>query len=196
MAKIKTLKDINNETVYPQTVGEAIVDGSIPGSKIDLSFILDKIYPVGSVYMSVNNVSPETFLGGTWERLTGAFLYTAVSSSEKGNGEGTITNNHTITVEQMPSHSHLEYLYYSGDATWKSQITSYPRAIFGSGGTVTSSSGAIGQNQVRYTYNVSSSAPYQNAFSMPAGDTKSSGGGQGHSHKIPYMSVFTWKRTA
>lgn len=30
--------------------------------------LLNKIYPVGSIYMSVNDVSPEEFLGGTWER--------------------------------------------------------------------------------------------------------------------------------
>lgn len=28
------------------------------------SMLLDIIYPVGSIYMSVSNVSPETFIGG------------------------------------------------------------------------------------------------------------------------------------
>ena len=27
--------------------------------------ILNKIYPIGSIYMSVNNVSPSSFIGGT-----------------------------------------------------------------------------------------------------------------------------------
>ena len=27
---------------------------------------LSKIYPIGSIYMSANNVSPQIFLGGTW----------------------------------------------------------------------------------------------------------------------------------
>ena len=34
---------------------------------VNTSTIVDLIYPVGSIYMSVNNVNPSTFLGGTWE---------------------------------------------------------------------------------------------------------------------------------
>lgn len=32
--------------------------------------ILSMVYPVGSVYISVNDVSPEKFLGGTWEKIS------------------------------------------------------------------------------------------------------------------------------
>lgn len=28
--------------------------------------VLNKIYPVGSIYMSVNSTSPATLFGGTW----------------------------------------------------------------------------------------------------------------------------------
>lgn len=34
--------------------------------------LLDMFYPVGSVYISVNSTNPATFLGGTWERISGA----------------------------------------------------------------------------------------------------------------------------
>ena len=36
-----------------------------PSSGINKSDLLTYIYPVGSIYMSVNNVSPASFLGGT-----------------------------------------------------------------------------------------------------------------------------------
>lgn len=38
-------------------------------------YLLDKIYPVGSIYMSMNNVSPQTFLGGSWLPIQSTFLY-------------------------------------------------------------------------------------------------------------------------
>ena len=34
--------------------------------------LLDMFYPVGSIYMSVNDTNPATFMGGIWERLSSA----------------------------------------------------------------------------------------------------------------------------
>lgn len=35
-----------------------------------LEYLLEKTYPVGTIYRSTNNVSPQAFLGGTWARIT------------------------------------------------------------------------------------------------------------------------------
>lgn len=62
-------------------------------------------YPIGSIYMSINNINPVNFFGGTWEQIKDRFLlgvgdtYTDVN---KVGGKAT----HTLTVEEMPSHSH------------------------------------------------------------------------------------------
>ena len=40
--------------------------GSTP--PIDPSQILNLVYPVGSIYLSIDNVNPSSFLGGTWVR--------------------------------------------------------------------------------------------------------------------------------
>lgn len=53
-----------------QTVSE-LPDGIIYAT----DYLLDKIYPVGSIYMSMNNVSPQTFLGGSWLPIQSTFLY-------------------------------------------------------------------------------------------------------------------------
>lgn len=35
--------------------------------------LLDKIFPIGAIYLSANNVSPASFLGGIWELLSGGY---------------------------------------------------------------------------------------------------------------------------
>ena len=36
--------------------------------------LVDVVYPIGSIYMSVNNTSPQTLFGGTWDQLSGQYL--------------------------------------------------------------------------------------------------------------------------
>lgn len=62
------------------------------------------IYPVGSVYISVSSTSPASLFGGTWERIKDTFLLAAGDSYTAGSTGGETT--HTLTVEEMPSHSH------------------------------------------------------------------------------------------
>lgn len=66
--------------------------------------ILDLIYPVGSVYTSVNDVSPATFIGGTWERFgAGRFLMGVDNgTSETTGGASSVT----LQATQIPSHTH------------------------------------------------------------------------------------------
>ena len=68
------------------------------------SELLDLIYPVGSIYISVNSTSPATLFGGTWEILNDVFLLAAGSYANAGTFGGEAT--HTLTVDEMPSHSH------------------------------------------------------------------------------------------
>lgn len=73
-------------------------------SYVQRSQMLDLVYPVGSVYISANNRSPAYFLGGSWTSITGRFLLAAGSGYTAGNTGGEAT--HTLTVNEMPSHSH------------------------------------------------------------------------------------------
>ena len=62
--------------------------------------LLDIVYPVGSIYQSMNETSPADFIGGTWTQIK-TFLYGADTAKETG-GEAT----HTLTIDEMPSHTH------------------------------------------------------------------------------------------
>lgn len=140
------------------------------------SDLLDKIYPVGSIYMSANSTSPATLFGGTWQQLKDRFLIGAGSSYANGATGGATSHNHTtashaLTIEEMPEHGHGYTLAYGGNDPVKG---------FNYGNT--------------YAGNFDDSSQYIN----------NNGGGKAHSHgdtgsssnMPPYLAVYMWKRTA
>lgn len=65
---------------------------------------LDKIYPIGSIYMSTTNISPASFLGGTWSQIIDTFLFAAGGSYTAGSTGGSAS--HTLTINEIPAHNH------------------------------------------------------------------------------------------
>ena len=77
------------------------------------SLILEAVYPVGSIYMSVNSTSPATLFGGTWKAIQGKFLLGANSSTYKAGSTGGEAT-HTLTNNEMPNHQHSIWFPNSG----------------------------------------------------------------------------------
>ena len=74
-------------------------------SSLLVADLLNKVYPVGSIYMSVVNISPASFLGGTWQAIEqGRMLMAAGSSWQAGTTGGAAY--HALTVQEMPAHDH------------------------------------------------------------------------------------------
>ena len=81
---------------------------------------LNKIYPVGSIYMSVNNTSPATFLGGTWEPLKDRFLIGAGNSYLVNSTGGSISHNHKSPLTWVGSNpGYIGTTNYYGYSTVK-----------------------------------------------------------------------------
>lgn len=97
------------------------------------SSIVDAIYPVGSIYMSVNSTSPATLFGGTWVQLKDRFLLGAGSTYTNGATGGEAT--HKLTVNEMPSHTH-EIQGGGVKLSLVSGNTGYYRLQFATGGGV------------------------------------------------------------
>lgn len=76
------------------------------------NYILDNVYPVGSIYMSVNSTNPTNLFGGTWEQIQGKFLFGMDSSYPAGSTGGEIT--HKLTIDEMPEHVHTIYYPNAG----------------------------------------------------------------------------------
>lgn len=70
--------------------------------KINDKNIFDMIYPVGSIYISINNVNPSVLFGGTWEQIKDMFLLGAGSTYSAGSTGGEA--NHTLTQSEIPSY--------------------------------------------------------------------------------------------
>ena len=77
--------------------------------------VADIIYPVGSIYMSVNNTNPTLLFGGTWEQIQDTFLLSAGSTYSAGATGGEAT--HKLTINEMPSHNHQTNIYNQGSGS-------------------------------------------------------------------------------
>lgn len=58
--------------------------------------MIDLIYPVGSIYMSMNAASPATIFGGTWEKIEDRFLLAASST----HGANTTGGSNAVTIKR------------------------------------------------------------------------------------------------
>lgn len=101
--------------------------------------IANLIYPVGSIYISVNSTNPSTLFGGTWEQLKDRFLLGAGDTYNAGITGGEA--NHKLTINEMPSHKHnMRY-----GATAGGNGTGY--VFSGTDGTGSAAMDAAGGNQ-------------------------------------------------
>lgn len=65
------------------------------------------VFPVGTIYLSSTSLSPASTIGGTWSRVQGANLWAADEQVRAGSFGG----SKTITVSQMPVHTHSQDVY-------------------------------------------------------------------------------------
>lgn len=131
--------------------------------------LVDAIYPIGSIYMSVNSTSPSTLFGGTWQKIEDKFLLASGTNYTTGDTGGEAT--HTLTESELP--------YIDG---------TFPHIAHGqnkiTGHTVREYSGTVSyEGQASTTQN---NQRYKFSF----------GSGQAHNNMPPYLVVNIWKRTA
>ena len=149
-----------------------------------ISSIVDAVYPVGSIYMSVNSANPSTLFGGTWERINDTFLLAAGEEYAAGDTGGSAT--HTLTENELPEMHKTMVLrrFYSPNGANDYAV----HIATGSDGTT---------NEI-IDANVSGPVVTNGTYNM--GKTQkvsiNIGGGQAHSIMPPYLAVYVWKRVA
>lgn len=135
----------------------------------------NKIYPVGSIYMSVNSTDPSELFGGTWEQIEDKFLLacgTKHPNGEEDGSEDSIVVSHTHT----PNNGTNEYFVTNDN----------------SGATNQRVTVATSGNTYADIKSSSNSNPYQFHHRNLA-TTGESGIGK---NMPPYLAVYCWVRIA
>lgn len=135
--------------------------------------IKSAMYPVGSVYITYNNVNPGTFLGGTWERFGQGRTLVGEGTGNDGANSRTFNANdtggeykHKLSTSELPSHNHSIGAYWS-----KQEASGYGLAT-----------GNVGF--------------YDRVMVSGSGNSGSTGSGNSHNNVQPYITVYFWRRTA
>ena len=141
--------------------------------------IVDMLYPIGAVYISINSsFNPNVTLGGAWVKIENKFL---LASGSRAIGVIGGEENVTLSVNQIPSHNHdrgnmnITGKFGTRSTAFEGAFYEYSKSVFNSYG----------------------SAGVGTAFSADrawSGRTGGTGGGQSHNNMPPYIVVDIWKR--
>ena len=188
--------------------GNLNVEGSINGNSITGNTIngggfskpqdiVDLIYPVGSVYISIDNVNPNAKFPGsvtTWVRVAKGKFIAGVGTGTDANGEtkfiaeGDNDNGEydvTLDASQMPSHNHYLSTPGNGQHTGRISETTYlhDQASF-------ADLNYQAPNNANFEYILHGTDRVASS-----GLTSPKGGDQPHTNIPPYMGMYIWKRT-
>lgn len=140
-------------------------------------------YPIGSIYISVNNTSPAELFGGSWSEISGRFLIGSGTVDTNTTGKYGALNGvsetftlgdkggqfkHTLTIDEMPKHTHS-----ISRPKWYAADTEDTTNIYGTTSSLI----------MKVTDNTTSTI-------------KNTGGGSMHNVLNPYLVVNMWKRIA
>ncbi|CDF12308.1 uncharacterized protein BN778_01332 [Mycoplasma sp. CAG:776] len=198
----------NNNKFHLDSEGNLTVN-SLTTSISSSNTNFDEIYPIGSIYMSVNNTNPSTLFGGTWEQITGYYLYAGNTNETGGSNITGAASGETgataLTVNQIPSHTH--YIpSLSGSTTSNGDHIHNIGADFDGGAAsaryTVHSKGPTGAGYLKPT---SQAGAHTHSITTNANNTGASGNNASHTHSLnnhthtinpPFYSLFVFKRIA
>lgn len=145
------------------------------------NLILDKLYPIGSIYLETTNTNPSSKLGGTWVKFGSSDTYLRLG----GNGSGG-SNSVNLTANQIPT---LSGTTGKSSSTWHSLCKNGNSAgnnVSASETLLTDAYGGTGYRFWQANYN----STHSHTFSIPNNNQQSV------SITPKYVAVYAWKRTA
>ena len=162
----KEIKDAVDNLLTPQIVGNLV-------------------YPVGSIYVSVNATNPGTIFGGTWEQIKDKFILAAGDTYKAGATGGSAdavipTHTHTITASSASAGAHTHTT--SGTAA--------------SGGAHTHTVSGTGASAGAHTHSLSGTAASAGAHTHGMGNIWSNGSGSSSAYTMQSNRTLNTRNTA
>lgn len=165
---------------------------------------LDSVYPVGSIYISVNDsFNPNNVFPGTWVSFGKGRTLVGVDrsdlefqSSEDTGGEKT----HALTVDELPTHNHSVTID-SKEITGSVWNFVGQNANYGPGNSTSGVFSKGGDGTCFYPSSTGKATGINDGFAMDAthshtASASNTGSGVAHNNMMPYITVRMWKRTA
>jgi len=195
--------------------GTTTFTGSIDGLAL-----VNKLFPVGSVYITTGNTNPGTFLGGTWVHIGQGRTLIGVGtlgSDTYSPGDTGGTARVTLGINEIPTHNHggltgNQSADHTHTATTSSsgEHTHNVRMYSNGGGSVPNSTAvleqplAAGNDQAQYDLSNRALTAGGHTHSVVTGGVSANhthtistqGGGLAHENRMPYLAVYFWQRTA
>ena len=180
---------------------------------IDGIALVNKMFPVGAIYITAGNTNPGTFLGGTWTQIAqGRTLIGVGTLGDDTYAAGNTGGSARVTlgINELPSHNHggqtgLQSVNHSHTGTTASAGAHNHTTPLNDGGYFRYSGGG-GSTGIAVPLSAdgttSWNGDHSHWFTTGSNSTdhyhgiSAQGGGLAHENRMPYLAVYFWQRTA
>ncbi|KAI5484221.1 keratin-associated protein family [Trichomonas vaginalis G3] len=144
--------------------------------------MLQTLYPIDSIYTSMNSTNPETVLGfGTWKQIVDKFLYCANSSKQTGGSK-------KIKEANLPPHTHAGTTNTTGNHSHSITKRGYTNLAAGSDRQGMNRSD-ISSDPVDSSTGIFCETTGNHSHTFATNPT-----GSGEDYMPPFVTVFAWYR--
>ncbi len=167
-AEIDSIATQAADKITPEDIGAKPINW-MPSAR-DIGLL---VYPIGSIYMSVNSTSPASIFGGVWVQLQDTFLIAAGGTYPNGStgGEAKVT----LKESQLPAVSGSVSIrkWATGNMLSDAEGAFSYEALDGDAYSTSRSDNKVGYQKLNINF----------------------GANEPHENMPPYLAVYMWKRT-
>lgn len=202
---VQTVNLANNSVTTPKLQNKSVTAEKL-GDDVTkvINNVLDKVYPVGSIYCSTVSTNPKTLFGfGNWQYIEQGRVLLSQGSNYKAGSKGGEAA-HKLTVSEMPSHNHDGYTSNTGSHNHSGNTNAsgeHSHVIYGRAGWSSGNAFAGRADGNNINHNSSKAGNHSHSFTTNTTGNHNhtinyQGGNQSHNNMQPYLAVYMWQRVS